>query len=143
MNKLDYHIFSSNDVGVKDLEELRDNIIGVDDMSTYYLDLIHSGNVVGVGCFYQGQLIGGAYVLNSYNSLFIEYVFVKDEFQNSSLHVGSSIVKYILDNKEIFEKYFGVNFDFCRLESRNTDSFYSTLGFKKENNILETMRKRL
>ena len=139
MNDLSYEIFFGDDSRVKDLEKIRIN----DNNSTYYLNLILEGKVLAIGCFYKEQLVGGAYVMNSFNALFIEHVFVKDEFQNNSLHIGSAIVNYILNNKDIFDKYFGVCFKMCRLESRNKDSFYTRLGFKKEQNFLETMKKRL
>ena len=142
MNKLIYKIYNPKSKEIEDLEKLRCEIIKID-KSNYYLDLLLKGKIIGIGCYYNNQLIGGSYISDFLNSLYIEQIFVKEEYQNNALHIGSSILKYILENKKIFSEYYNKNFDNCRLESKNRDSFYSKLGFKNEGNIMGTMKKRL
>lgn len=142
MNELIYKINNPNSKEIEELEKLRCEIIKID-KSNYYLDLLLNGKIIGIGCYYNNQLIGGAYISDFLNSIYIEQLFVKEEYQNNALHIGSSILKYILENKKIFSEYYNKNFDTCRLESKNRDSLYSKLGFKKEGNIMGTMKKRL
>lgn len=142
MSKLSYVFFDSHDKEILNLEELRCEVFETEGTS-YYLDLIYKERMLAIGGYLDDKLVGGVYVTDSFDSLFIEQVFVKKEFQNNSLHIGSSLLKYILENKKIIEKFFHKEFNRCRLESRNKDSFYKMLGFREENNIIGTMKRRI
>ena len=141
MHNFEYRVFNQEKDYIN-LEQLRKDVFKIKD-SEYYMTKILEGKILVIGCFYQDELVAGAYLSNSYHSLFVEQIFVRDDYQGSVLHVGYYLMKYILEHKEIFDEFFHTSFDQCRLESRNCDSFYEKLGFKTEDNILGTMRKRI
>ena len=140
-NKLEIKNFHD----ISKLEKLRCNAYGMEynGDNLYYKNKISDGNIVPLGCFYKQELVAGIYISNSLNSLFIEQIFVKREFQNSDLHIGNYLLHYVLKNKHIFEDYFGVKFSYSRLDNRGHESFYEKLGYVSENNLLDTMKKRI
>ncbi len=140
-NQLEIKMFSD----VSELEKLRCNAYSMDyhGDNSYYTNKIREGSILSLGCFYQKELVAGIYLSNSIQSLFIEQIFVKKEFQNSDLHIGNYLLHYVLENKHIFEEYFGVTFHCSRLDNRGHESFYERLGYVSENNLLDTMKKRI
>ena len=144
MNQLSYRLLNSSDFITFHPEHLRqDAYSSTEKFSDFYLKKIKEGYLLAFGCFYQNQLVGCAYLSNYLNSLYIEQLFVKKEYQNHPLHIGYHLLEYILVNKKIFEDYFNEIFEYSRLESRGHDSFYQALGYRQENNLLETMKKRI
>ena len=142
LNELNIKILNTN---IDELELLRYNANGIkkEVTSTYYKKQIEEGKMIAFSCFYNNELVGGAYISNSLQSLFIELIFVKKEMQNNKLHIGSYLLNYILKNKEIIEEYFGVKFNISRLDNKEHESFYKKIGYVNENNILDTMKKRI
>lgn len=142
MESLECQIVDKLDNRIIDIEKLRREVFHVNN-GEYFMREIKNDKIAVVGCFFQDKLVGGAYLSSSLNSLFIESVFVQEKYQKHTLHIGSYILKYILNHKSSFEKIFNTTFSQCRLESRNQDSFYEKLGFHNENNIIGTMKRRI
>ena len=110
-------------------------------VNNVYYDNIINGKIVVVECFYKNKLVGAIYVSDSLNSLYIEQLFILKEYRNRLF--GTNLMNYVIDNKEIFEKYFNKRFIFSRLESRNKDNFYNKVGYRQEHNIMGTMKKNI
>ena len=145
MNELIVKVLEPNISNIEQVEKLRIEAyhLNIENPNLYYTKNILEGNYLVFVCIYQKQIIGGAYISNSYNSLYVEQIFVKPSFQNHSLHIGHQLLQYILENKEISEKYFQTKFYYSKLESRGHDSFYEGLGYHPENNLLATFKKRI
>ena len=141
MGMLVCRLFDKDDNQVYSIEKLRRDVFHVD-IGDYFEHQINDGKITVLGCFFQDKLVGGAYLSSSFDSLFVESIFVKEEYQHHPLHIGSFMIQYIFEHKDIFEKMFHTTFSQCRLESRNQDSFYQNLGFRQENNIMGTMKRR-
>lgn len=144
MNELSFSIIDKEEF-FKTVELLRLKTYGIKsiDANQYYYDMFINHNMLVYGVFYRDELVGGAYVSSSFQSLFIEQLFVKREFQHNNLHVGSELLKYIINNKKACESFFNAKFDVSRLENRNNDSLYKRFGYKEEDNIYGTMKRRI
>ncbi len=140
--ELTYQTINKNDERIKEIEKIRSEAFHIAP-GDYFKNKIEEEKILAIACYYNNTLVAGAYISQSMNSLFIESVFVKEEYQNNTLHIGHSLLKYILEHKSIAEEFFHTKFTQCRLESKNRDSFYENLGFKEENNIMQTMKKRI
>lgn len=142
MESLECQIINKSDSRIIEIEKLRREVFHVDN-GKYFIREISNDKIIVIGCFLQKKLVGGAYISLSYNSLFIESIFVEEKYQRNALHVGSLMFQYILNHKNIFEKIFNTTFHQCRLESRNQDSFYEKLGFREEDNVIGTMKRSI
>ena len=140
--ELFYQVIDKNDKRIDELEKIRGEAFHLIPNS-FYKNQIQKDKILAIACFYKEELIAGIYLSSSMKSLFIEAIFVKEKYQNNHLHIGHSLLKYTLEHKFIAEEFFKEKFTTCRLESRGRDTFYKYLGFQEENNILETMKKRI
>lgn len=108
---------------------------------TFYARDLVSGNYFVVGCFFDGEFIGGAYIKNTYSSLYVDQLFILKKYQNHSYHFGTLLLSYILENKKLIEEYFQTTFIYSYLDNGpGTQSFYEKFGYVKKNNL---MRKYL
>ena len=102
--------------------------------------------ILAIGAFLNSSLVAGCYISNSHNSLYIEQIFVKKEFQNhKELRIGSSLMEYVLKNKENIEIFFHENFNYAKVEpaSNSLVEYYEKLGFHESNEQLDTFHKRI
>lgn len=125
------------------LEQIRKESIGVSmDQPSYYFEQLKNGSIIPIAALYNDNIVGGVYVSSSQETLYIEYIFVDEEYQNKG--IGSSLIKYVLENKELFEDIFKNKFILSKLEP-NSDkivNFYKNLGYS-EPNELNMMKKRI
>lgn len=144
MDDFNYKVINNEDE-FKLLESLRLDSYDIHELklNQYYFDKFINHKLLAYEVHYRNELVGGAYISSSFNSLFVEQLFIKKEFQRSYLHVGSKLLEYIIKNKETCELFFKTKFNISRLESRNNETFYQKLGYQKENNIYDTMKKRI
>ena len=64
-----------------------------------------------MGAFLGSVLIAGCYVSQSRQSLYIEQLFVRKDVQyHPDLHVGTALIKYVLQHKEEIESFFHASF---------------------------------
>lgn len=90
---------------------------------------------------YNDELVGGAFVtyivLDGEPILILEYIFVKDEYQNKG--IGTRLLKYIFDNIPILNKMFDQEFKKWMLNPFNIDKeFYEKLGFSYSDSVYMT-----
>ena len=138
---MEFKILDSNYDNLIKIETIRNSVSNIN----YYIKNIKEGRFKMVGAFLNDEIIGGAYISSSFNSLYIEQIFIRNDYQRSELHVGYNLMKFILNNKIEFEKIFKKDFYYSKLEpnSNEVESFYNKLGYVKEDNIFGTMKKRI
>lgn len=108
---------------------------------TYYFSNLKSNTYLIFTTYLENELVAAYYIKNTYNSLYIDQLFFKKEYQNSTYHFGSNLLKYILNHKQLIEKYLNTSFTYSYLEpNNNTKNFYYSLGYQEKENL---MRKHL
>lgn len=143
---IEYKIIDKTEKNIFLLEQIRLNAYQIDTSNFniqngfYAKDLVNHNYLV-IGCFIENELIGAAYIKDTYQSLYIDQIFIRKEYQKAPQHFGTNLLKYILENKDIVEKYFHTSFTYSYLDDgRNTKKFYENLGYTETNNL---MRKHL
>ena len=142
MSKYVYRLLN-DDESFLEIDKLRFECFNIKnfDETNGYLRKIRDGYVLVVGCYLDNSLVGGVYVSDYLNSLYIDQLFVKENCRR--MHIGSGLLEFVFKNKNIFENYFNKKFDVSRLESANKDDFYHYIGYRDENNLIGTMRKKI
>lgn len=146
MNKIKYEIIEPTKDVITTLEAIRFNAYELDPTKlspekTFYATELKNKKYLVFGCFYNNQLVGACYVSKQYNSLYIEQIFILKKYQKSKMHLGTNLLKYVLNNQKIIEAYFNTKFNFSYLDNyKDTTNFYEALGYKISNS---QMKKRL
>lgn len=134
---------------IKEIETLRKEAFNIDEtkldagINSFYEKQIDDNKILPIGGYVNDELVAGIYISSALNSLFIEQLFVKKEYRHNGY--GKQIVKFVLDNKHIFEEFFKQEFDFSKAEIRNNDALklVENLGYSETNDIYGTFRKRI
>lgn len=133
---LRYELIELNEKNIIELENLRFEVYDYKNMNfkeTYFYREMINGNILPFGVYQDEQLIAGCYVSKSFQTLFIEQLFVLKKYQNNKEHIGSNLLRYVLNNKKICEEFFNTEFKFSYLDNRYNKSFYENLGYKENN----------
>ena len=128
---------------IKLLEQIRYNAyqINISPINNNYTIQLKNNQYIVFGCFLNEKLVGACYISNSYKSLYIEQLFILKEYQKSNHKLGSNLLRFILKNKKIIEKYYNSKFNISYLDStKELTTFYQSLGYKESNFL---MRKRI
>lgn len=128
------------------LEELRFDAYGIFQTdipydATYYAKELRQNKYVVYTCYIETELVGACYVSNENNSLYIEQLFVKKQYQNSKLSIGKSLMMYVLNDKNYLEQYFNkkINKSYLSTRSSKLEQYYEKLGYEKVDEVY--MRK--
>ena len=148
---LEFKMLKPTEKNILELERLRRNAYSFSDDSleeikSYYAYMIIEGKVFVWGAFLDSALIAGCYVSQSRQSLYIEQLFVRKDVQyHPDLHVGTALIKYVLQHKEEIESFFHASFHDANVEpaSQALTGYYEKLGFRNTNDSLNTFRKRI
>ena len=126
-----------------ELEKVRCKAYDVDYyVSKMYLDEVKKGNILMAGAYLDDELVAGAYLSSSQDSLYIEQLFVDSKYQNSGLHIGSLLLKYILANKEEVEIYFDKKLNYSKLDTgSDLKGFYNKIGYRTNDNYLHMIKR--
>lgn len=100
---------------------------------TFFYNEMINGKVLAFGAYKEDMLIGACYVSKTFQTLFIEQLFVLQEYQNNEEHIGTNLLQYVLNNKEVCEKYFNTEFKFSYLDNKVSKEFFENLGYKENN----------
>ena len=105
---------------------------------SFYINDLKSGKYLVIGAFLEGMLVAACYTKNTYHSLYIDQLFVLKKYQKTPLHIGSNLLKYILDNHKIIENYFQEKFYYSYLDDyRGAKDFYQNLGYIEKENLMK------
>ena len=131
MEQINITIASTNDE-INELEVVRYKAFNMKERieNNYYERMLKNKTYIALKCCIDNKLVGGVYLSQRNKYLNIESIFVDPIYQNNELHIGSYIVKYIMNNKEFLEAIFNTEFEYIALESREQDQLYEKLGFK-------------
>lgn len=130
-------------------ENMRRKVYGIestfDVKDSYYTREISQGNILLFTCEINEITVAACYISNSFNSLYVEYLFVLPEYQEKSLHLGKNLLQYICDNKKIVEEYFNCKLNHSLLSptTEKSRAIYESMGYKVTNKILNIMRKNV
>lgn len=136
-----------NEDTIRILENVRYDAYNMDDIEidvsqTLYTCELRRGKYVVLGAYLDNILVGACYVSKQFNSLFIEHIFVKRQFQKSELHVGKKLLMCVLKNKHIVEQYFDTEFSHSYLDPRNElIPFYEQLGYELSDTTMMMKKK--
>ena len=139
----EYKIISLTEENIDLLEQIRFNAYEINKKkmphtNSFYTNDLKSGNYLVIGAFIEGILVAACYTKNTYHSLYIDQLFVLKKYQNTPLHIGSNLLKYILENHQIIENYFQDKFHYSYLDNyRVTKEFYQNLGYNEKNNLMK------
>ena len=138
-----YKIISLTEENINLLEKIRFNAYGIDEekmshKKSFYINDLKSGKYLVIGAFLEEILVAACYTKNTYHSLYIDQLFVLKKYQKTPLHIGSNLLKYILDNHKIIEEYFQEKFHYSYLDDyRGTKDFYQNLGYIEKENLMK------
>ena len=116
------------------IELLRKEVNKLDELSTFYLNGLLNNKEFAFGTFDNDNIIAGIYFHRFDTILYIDWLFVKEEYQNKG--IGKSLINKILNSKEELEKLLGGKITKCNIESRGekSNSIYTKMGFKGSSN---------
>lgn len=130
----DFRLVSINDI--VQFDNIRKEAYGFSNStSTFYIEKLLKNEMLGIGAYINNKLIGGACISSYFDSLYIENIFVKEEYRNNK--IASNLINYIIMNKKVFEEYFSKEFITSKLEpnSSNVIGMYEKLGYGKPNSM--------
>ena len=125
------------------LERIRSSAYFVDYfVSERFTNQVLNKQLLLVGAFYDKELVGGAFITTESDSLYIDQLFVSANYQRSELHVGSNLMKYILNNKDKIEEYFHKELLLSKLQTSDTlQPFYKKLGYHTGENYMHMIKR--
>lgn len=148
--KIRYEVLPPTEENIIQVESLRYNAYGFPKpkagfQKTYFAHELRKDQMLIFTCYYQEELVGACYVSNSFNSLYIDQLFVAQEYQEIGLHIGKNLLEYILHNKEIVEAFFQRPFSWSKLahSSQKAKTIYEEIGYREVNTILNIMQKKI
>ena len=107
--------------------------------NTFSANQLRNKKYLAFGAYLEDKLVGGCYVSNSRNSLYIEELFVRKDA--SQIEVGTNLLKYVLKRKSFIEKYYCQEFNTSCLENREElNGIYQSLGYRKISPIVMSKR---
>lgn len=107
--------------------------------NTFSANQLRNKKYLAFGAYLEDKLVGGCYVSNSRNSLYIEELFVRKDA--SQIEVGTNLLKYVLKRKSFIEKYYCQEFNISCLENREElNGIYQSLGYRKISQIVMSKR---
>ena len=133
---------------LKEVESLRYKVMFNDDkvIDSPYKVPYAQGRLLIFGAYIEDELIGAIYLSPwTYDQLYINQLFVKDEYQNHpDFHVGTSLIKYVENNLGDISDYYRTLFRTLLIDPADlkSEKIYTDLGYQV---ISErgTMSKRL
>ena len=107
--------------------------------NTFSANQLRNKKYLAFGAYLEDELVGGCYVSNSRNFLYIEELFVRKDA--SQIEVGTDLLKYVLKRKSFIEKYYHQEFNTSCLENREElNDIYQSLGYRKISQIVMSKR---
>jgi GNAT superfamily N-acetyltransferase len=143
-------LLNANDKNIELVEKLRyetyNQEIPVNILDTFYAQKLKEKNLLLFVTILGTEICAVCYVSRVGYSLFIDQLFVKKEYQNTGLRIGRSLLEYINTNKKLVEQE--LSFKPLRTSkliytTEKSHELYLKIGYKDDNNFLNTMKKRI
>ena len=133
---------------MKKLENLRYEVLNITQRiqeDNFYIREAKNKRIIPFALYYHNDIVAGAYISSINNSIYIDYIFVKDIYQNTGLRLGRTLLEYILNNKEIIEEFFDKEFYYSYLEpiGEKQEKIFEKIGYRKTNSIFGQYKKRI
>ena len=128
-----------------ELEKLRRDVLHLDRINQYYSSVLLTDREFAVAATIGDELVGGCYFHRLDETLMIDQLFVKEEYQNTGMRIGRNILEALFNKKEELEKLFGEKVTVCRIESDNekAHAIYSKMGFRESSTSKDTFYKSM
>ncbi len=149
MPTITYKVLDNNRDNAERIEIMRAEVYGTKDYFnpkfSFFANEITLGKILVFVCEVDGEEVAACYASKSFNTLYIDYLFVLPKYQNSGLKIGRSLLQFVLDNKHLVEEYFDTNFVFSMLSptTPKSKSLYEKVGYKVNNKTLNMMIKKI
>jgi len=113
--------------------------------SSVYADRFYKNRMMIIAAYINNELVGGLY-FSPYliKEGYVDQLFVKDEYQNSKYHVGTSLLRYIEQHIQELSDYFDTCFKkiFIEYNSPISEKVYLNAGYRRTR-LDGTLVKRL
>ena len=98
-----------------------------------YAKQIRDEKIIPFALFKGEDLIGGCYVGEGFDSLYIYYLFVREDFQKTGLRLGRGLLQEVLDHKAEIEALFDNHFERSALHpiSEEVKKIYQKIGYQE------------
>lgn len=126
--------FIDNKEDISQFESLRSESFGLDyGISKYYYEKFKQQTMLIIGAYENDELIGCLYISPFYyKNGYIDQLFVREDYQNSELHVGTTLLKYVEDHISYISEYFDMTISKLLIEycDDRSESVYKNQGYK-------------
>lgn len=139
MTENDYRIeiLDSEDERIYDLEFLRHQVFHLKTareliQTSYSIFHIKHHQTIPFALSINSEMVAGCYVTCYNDTLFVDFLFVKEEYHNTGLKIGRLLLGYILNNKHIIEEIIHRQLNNSKLtpNSDKSEHIYQTLGYE-------------
>ena len=101
--------------------------------TSYYIFHAMNNRLVPFGLTIDKKLVAGIYVSCIHDTLFIDSLFVHEDYQKSELKIGKKLLGTILELKPVFEEYFKKDITLSKLAATSSaKEFYEKIGYQKD-----------
>ena len=123
-----------NKEDISQFEKLRTQSFGIDySISKYYYEKFKQKTLLIIGAYENDELIGCAYVSPFFTTRgYIDELFVREDYRNSELHVGTTLLRFIENNIESISEYFQFCLSTLLIEycDKRSETLYLKEGYK-------------
>lgn len=98
------HIIPDSEEQIRKIESLRKSVFHLkQDAPNRYAKPIRDGMIIPFALYKGDELIGGCYVGDGYDSLYIYYLFIREDYQKTGQNIGRRFLQNIINHKEQIE----------------------------------------
>lgn len=117
----------------------------IEPLETDYVEEIENGSILVFLCLVDNIPVSACYISDFRSNLYVDYLFTLPDYQRKQLYYGKRLLQYILEHKQIVEKYFHHQFNKSTLcpGSNNVIELYKSLGYKPINKSDIQMSKNI
>ena len=133
--------FVRSDEAIEKIETLRKEVFHLENNGTYYKDKLLNKSLIAVATFDEDEMVAGVYFHFFNNTMVIDQLFVREDYQNRGLKLGRQLVLRLIYLKTQLEKMYGVTINACYIDSQNQKAheLYKKIGFRESNLDPDTM----
>ena len=135
---------SSTKEEIKEIEILRRKAfhLKMDSINRFEFHIKYN-KIIPFAMYKDNEIVAGCYIMENFDSLYVSFLFVEEQYRNQGLRLGRRLLSYILENKEMVEERFNRQFDYSRLHPNNekSRSIYKKVGY--EDTSCPIMEKKL